>query len=167
MATSATNISRSSVNRSSEVASLSPDEAGVEDGGGRRLLAIAESDFPRVLNGPAPGYAEDALRRLALATLPSESADALVDVVRVRNRRGAVKTAPASINRAIEDGVGTANGALRAGPGPSERVPGLEGHIRAALSEGFSSENKEEEDQQVVRRGFSRKIRMSDSVGFH
>lgn len=155
MVTSATNISRSSVNRSSEAASLSRNEAGVEDSGGRRVLAITESDFPRVLNGPAPGYAEDALRRLALATLPAESADAFVDAVRVRNRRGALKKAPTSINQAIEEGVGSVNGVPRVEPGPFERVPGLEGHIRAALSEGFSAENmedeeEEEENQQVV-----------------
>ena len=37
-----------------------------------RVAAVTNDDFPRVLNGPAPGYAEDALRRLLLCGLPSE-----------------------------------------------------------------------------------------------
>lgn len=119
------------------------------------MLAIADADFPRVLNGPAPGYAEDALRRLAFGTLPAESADALVGAGRSRNRRGALKRSP-TIHRATEeaghrvewrtagDG-GGANGVPRVEPVPFERVPGLEGFVGAALSEGFSWENKEEE----------------------
>lgn len=31
-----------------------------------QVAAVTNDDFPRVLNGPAPGYAEDALRRLLL-----------------------------------------------------------------------------------------------------
>ena len=37
-----------------------------------RAAAVTDADFPRVLNGPAPGYAEDALRRLVLGSLPRE-----------------------------------------------------------------------------------------------
>lgn len=37
-----------------------------------RVAAVTNNDFPRVLNGPAPGYAEDALRRLLFCALPSE-----------------------------------------------------------------------------------------------
>lgn len=36
------------------------------------VAAVTDDDFPRVLNGPAPGYAEDALRRLLFGAPPSE-----------------------------------------------------------------------------------------------
>lgn len=150
MATSATTVSKSSVNRASEVAFVSRGEAGAEDGGGRRVLAITDADFPRVLNGPAPGYAEDALRRLALATLPGERANAFVGPVRGRNRRGALKKAPVAISRATEDGSGGVNGVPRIEPCPFKRVPGLEGYVGAALSEGVLSENIEEDEEEQV-----------------
>ncbi|CAN0414773.1 unnamed protein product [Pylaiella littoralis] len=151
MATSATTVSKSSVNRASEVAFVSRGEAGAEDGGGRRVLAITDADFPRVLNGPAPGYAEDALRRLALATLPGERANAFVGPVRGRNRRGALKKAPVAISRATEDGSGGVNGVPRIEPCPFKRVPGLEGYVGAALSEGVLSENIEEDEEEQAR----------------
>lgn len=41
-------------------------------GDSARVAAVTDDDFPRVLNGPAPGYAEDALRRLLFCAPPSE-----------------------------------------------------------------------------------------------
>ena len=149
MATSATATRRSSVNRK--------DESG---GGGRCVLAMRDADFPRVLNGPAPGYAEDALRRL-LGVLPAaESDEALLGAGHRRSGDGALKRAPA-VSGAIEEasqqpldwGAGAKGGGSASGEAGLEsaavaRASGLEGHVGAALSEGFSSEYDDKEEQE-------------------
>lgn len=127
---------------------------------------MTDADFPRVLNGPAPGYAEDALRGL-LGALPipteSEPALSLFDARRGRNRTGdAFERAPTAASGALEEAdelldsdlseEGVKESATFAG------VSGLEGQVGAALSEGFSWEHKqeeEEEEEQEVRRVWS------------
>lgn len=159
MATKATATRRSSVNRSVEATS-SRDEDGAE--GGRRVLAMTDADFPRVLNGPAPGYAEDALRRL-LGVLPAEGEEASAGAGRRRNGGGALERAPAAsgaIEEAVqrpldwgaEAGDGSANGAAGLQSAAVARASGLEGHVGAAMSEGFSREDNNDEDQQGEQR---------------
>lgn len=156
MTTNVTATSRSSVNRSIEATSRGED-GGEAESGGRRVLAMPDADFPRVLNGPAPGYAEDALRRLP-GVLPAENEKALLDEGRRRNRDGALERAPAiegadqqPLDWGAWAGGGSASGAAGLESVAVARASGLEGHVGAALSEGFSWEfNDEEEHQQQV-----------------
>lgn len=161
MTTNVTATLQSSVNRSVEAIS-SRAEDGVEgESDGRRILAVTIADFPRVLNGPAPGYAEDALRRL-LGVAPGESKDALFDAGRRRNRDGALERAPAAngaseqADKPLDRGAGAKGGSASGAAGlklASVAQPtGSEGDVGAALSEGFSwdsSDEKEEHQQQV------------------
>ncbi len=130
-----------------------------------------DADFPhRVLNGPAPGYAEDALRSL-LGALPrpipteSESEQALsFDAGRDRNRTGdALERAPTAASGALEEAdelldSGSSEEGVKE-PAMFAGVPGLEAQVGAALSEGFSWEYKQEEEaeeeEQEVRRVWS------------
>ncbi|CBJ30655.1 mitochondrial DNA-directed RNA polymerase [Ectocarpus siliculosus] len=142
-----TAIRRSSnINQSREAAS-SLDHAEAE--GGRRVLAMTDADFPRVLNGPAPGYAEDALGRLLLGNLPAGAA-------RAGARRGALETAPAvakeEAGRSVDCRIGEESGGVGGTAKLESTTPlagpaGLEGHVGAALSEGFSWESEEEEEE--------------------
>lgn len=117
------------------------------------MLAMTDADFPRVLNGPAPGYAEDALRRLLLGNLPAGAA-------RAGSRRGDLETAPAGAKeeagrsvdcRIGEESGGVGGAAKLESTAPLARPAGLEGHVGAALSEVFSWESctLKEEDQVI------------------
>lgn len=114
------------------------------------MLAITDADFPRVLNGPAPGYAEDALRRLLVCDLPAGA-------TRADAKRGALETVPAGAKeeaarpvdgRIREESGGVDGAATLESTAPLARPAGLEGHVGAALSEGFSWESEEEEEEQ-------------------
>eukprot|EP00903_Cladosiphon_okamuranus_P015271 g14112.t1 len=154
MSTNATTTRKSSVNRSVEATSFI-----AEDGAGRRVLAMTDADFPRVLNGPAPGYAEDALRRL-LGVLPAEGEEASLRSGCRRKRDGALKRVPPASGVAEEAGhrpldrgagaeVGSASGAAGLeSAAPAAQASGLEGHVGAALSEGFSWEYYDEEEKE-------------------
>lgn len=118
------------------------------------MLATTDADFPRVLNGPAPGYAEDALRRLLLGDPPTTAGAA-----RAGTRRGALETAPAGakeeagrpVDRRIRGESGGVDGAAKLeSTAPLARPAGLEGHVGAALSEEFSWESEEEEEEDQV-----------------
>lgn len=157
MTTNATATRRSSVNRSVETTSSRVEDGAEGDSGGRRVLALTDADFPRVLNGPAPGYAEDALRRL-LGVLPAESEEALRDAGRRRSRDGALERAPAAsgaIGEADQQPLdwgagaegGSASGAAGLESAAVARASGSEGHVGAALSEGFSWEYSDDEKQ--------------------
>eukprot|EP00752_Nemacystus_decipiens_P002243 g2126.t1 len=167
MTTNATITRRSSVNRSLGATSscAAEDRAEGESGvGGRSVLAVTDADFPRVLNGPAPAYAEDALRRL-LGILPAaESEEAFLNARHRRNGAGTLKREPAA-SGAIVEGAGQQResldcGAVAEGSGGTAsgeaglesaavaRGSGSEGHVGAALSEGFSWEYDGEEEQE-------------------
>lgn len=144
MTTKVTATSRSSANRSIEATSLRGEDGAEVESSGRRVLALTDADFPRVLNGPAPGYAEDALRRLH-GILPAESKEALLGAGRRRNRDGAMKRAPAASGAVQEAGQPLDWGAGADG-GNGGGPAGVEGHVGAAVSEAFSSEYHDEEE---------------------
>lgn len=169
MMTNATTTLRSSVNRSVEATSSRTEDGAEGESGGRSVLAMTDADFPRVLNGPAPGYAEDALRRL-LAVLPAEGEQVSLGTGRRRHRSGAPKRAPAA-SGAIEEvgqqpldwGAGAESGSASGAAGlesaaAAARASGLEARVGAALSEGLSweyndgdEEEKEGQQHQVTR----------------
>ncbi|CAM9263757.1 unnamed protein product [Scytosiphon promiscuus] len=169
MATSVTAMRRSSVNRRSEATSSRSQPAADDT---RRVLAVTDADFPRVLNGPAPGYAEDALERLLLGKHVVESEDGVLDERRrtssnffTRRVEGAPESSAAAAAAAADRQKEVADRQLnrrrgRRGRGvdggmglkstSSARVVGLEGRLGAALSGDIwseSSDNEEHEQQ--------------------
>ena len=69
-----------------------------------RAAAVTNADFPRVLNGPAPGFAEDALRRLLIGSLPGEGGS-LTEI-----GYGKVASGRASVGAAARGGIGCGAG---------------------------------------------------------
>lgn len=155
MATSVTAMRRSSVNRRSEATS-SRSQAAAE--GSRQVLAVTDADFPRVLNGPAPGYAEDALERLLLGkhVLDEGHSTSSSRSCFLRRVEGAPERAAApadgaqeAANRPLYWSAGQGGVGVDKATGlestTSRRVSGMGGHFGAALSEGAWCESEDNE----------------------
>lgn len=154
---------KSSVNRRTEATSSRSQPAA--DDSRRMMPAVTNADFPRVLNGPAPGYAEDALERLLLekhvvggteGVLGERDSTSSSFVRRVKDAPESAAAAadvaqeaadkPPDWRGARRNGCGI-DGAVGLEPTLSARVSELEGHFGAALSEGVWSDNEDRGQQ--------------------